>query len=118
MSGLFDKAYVFFQGPVKLLVRKIQQAKCSELCIYGAGEIGESLLKELQALNIKIVSIIDRKAEYVPSKLHNFELQPPQALAEIGDTVTIVIASEAFLNQIKQRIQQELGDKNIPIIHL
>lgn len=118
MSSFLDKIQYFLNGPVKILTKKVAKSKVQSIAIYGAGEIGSELLEELERDGTNIVAVFDRKAEYVPGKLKQYELQPPQNLTNLPADSAIVVASEAFLDQILQRIEEELGDKTHKVIHL
>lgn len=119
LNNFMDSMYYFFNGPAKLLYKKLLSAKCDQVCIYGAGEIGEALILEIEKHNtIEILSIVDRKAEYLETFLDDKAVSSPSTLASVSSDTPIVIASEAFLDEILARIQKETSNDKPNVIHI
>ena len=119
MPKFLNSIHYFLNGPAKLLAKKVHDSKCHQICIYGAGVIGNDLLESLQAKGkTRVHSVVDRKAEFIPTQLKSFEVKAPSSLAELEADVAVVIASEAFLEEMKQSVMQATNGKNIQIIHV
>lgn len=107
LGNIVNNVYYFLNGPAKLLKRKVCSRGFNKVAIYGAGEIGEALLSELaQASDVEIVAIFDRKAEYLPCEINGRPISPPSDLSNLDINVPVVIASEAFIREIEQTINQ------------
>lgn len=118
MNRIFDRLSYFWGGSTKLLCKKIKRSECQAVCIYGAGEIGSELLQALRDNSIPVHSVVDRIAEFIPKNMGNIQVEEPATLADISSDVAVVIASEAFLDEMKQRVIQETKGKSIEIIHV
>ncbi|WP_102795706.1 hypothetical protein [Bowmanella denitrificans] len=119
IGKLADNIFYFFNGPAKLLYKKLKASESSQVCIYGAGEIGQALLQEIRAHGkLTIHSIVDRKAEYLQTELEGFTLQPPHTLKTLPREVVVAIASEAFLDEIIARIKRETSNTPPTVVHL
>ncbi len=91
----------FFKAPNKLLVAKVRNAGCTTVAIYGAGDLGLAVYLELRTMGIEVCAWFDGKVSgeschYVDTQLHN-----PARLTQLAPQ-TLVIASEAFADEIKQ----------------
>lgn len=114
-----DDVFYFFKGPIKLLLRRVLDSKVKKVCIYGAGEIGTELFELLKnEPQIEVESIVDRKAGFMPITLEQFTVEIPDTIKALSDDVGIVIASEAFLDEIIDNIARLREHKPINIISL
>lgn len=84
---------------VRLLLQRISAARCSEVVVYGAGELFSALLPELRAAGITISAVVDKRAQQSAFTAHGYrvcwldQLQPqPQQ--------RVVIASMAYLTDM------------------
>lgn len=92
--------------PAKLAL-SIYGLQNSSVCIYGAGEIGVSLVKHLNQLGIdnRISGIVDRKAEFNEFELDKFFVVAPDELPNMKFDV-VVIASDRFVKDMLTTLNQ------------
>ena len=77
--------------------------KITECVVYGAGQMGHSLVKILLTCNIKIINIIDRDEKLWGSKIEGIEIISFYQSKLLNNNV-YVIASYAFMQEIKEFI--------------
>lgn len=65
---------------------------------------------------LSIYSVFDRKADFVDESIDRFKIRKPSSLASLSTGVLIAAASEAFADEIKARINDEMGGKPVDII--
>lgn len=87
------------------------------LVIYGAGEMGQQVIKNFIRVGLmhKIIALADSKAEYNSHSLEGIEVIAPSTLPEYNFT-TLLIASGAFVEDIKETVHHLLPDKEISFI--
>ena len=85
--------------------------KYTECVVYGAGEMGHSLVKMLLACNIRITNIVDRNEELWGTDIEGIEVISFDRSKARGHNV-YVIASYAFMADIKKFIQQNHNRPN------
>lgn len=71
--------------------------------VYGAGEFFDELEILLDSENIKIEYLIDKKATLGSFSKRNYKVISPDS-AKNMDKNNVIVASEAFLDEIKQKI--------------
>lgn len=119
ISHLLDKIVYFLHGGSGLLIRKIKQSKANSVCIYGAGVIGLEVVTKLETLNhICIKAIVDRKAEFEKCSICDFSVNQPNLIKQLSEDTLIVIASEAFVEDMAENARSLHDSPNVQIIHL
>lgn len=96
------------------LVSIISSNDFEKICVYGAGEIGKKILTLSKAYNLKIASFIDRNYNNMKDFMYGVPVQSIDYLDESVDL--IIIASEAFYDEIKDTIIKHYDYKQVPKI--
>ncbi len=119
MNGMTDKYFALFNMMTQWVKIK-QQGKSLEtyfeqngfhkVAIYGKGEVGEVLLRELQGSKIDVRYGIDQRASSVFSKLKI--LSPKEELAQVD---VIVVTAIAYYDEIRRQLKEKV---KCPIISL
>ena len=104
-------------GSVQTLIDTLTASKINEIIVYGTGEFFVYLFDFLIENNIKLKALVDRRAEFVDFK---FNTIPVQSLYKCDFSVcnTIVIASAAFIDEIKTDLSQRIDLKKYNIINV
>ena len=104
------------KGPAHLLLSKITRENKKTVCVYGAGEIGDALVKLLKEQgDISIEMVFDRKAEYIPMQLEEFTVKEPSAVTE-AQCGCVVVASEKFVDEIVANLNKLDTNNSLEII--
>ncbi|WP_429027246.1 HAD family hydrolase [Aeromonas veronii] len=99
------------------LVELVSSQEIKEVVIYGAGEFFESLYPELIKRKIRVKLLIDKKAQLMAYKVADINVVP-LAKAKISDGEVVLIASAAYVDEIRQDISDAYSGMNIRIISL
>lgn len=101
------------------LVQRVLQEDIREIIIYGAGEVGENLLRASKLNSLKVICIVDRKKTLWGSFIEDTEIISLEE-AVIKGNHTYVIGSLAFIDDIEKTIKEKYaGTKIIPqIFHI
>ncbi|UQZ76069.1 HAD family hydrolase [Niallia circulans] len=91
---------------------KLSHENIKSVLIYGAGEVGHALIESLKLFNIEVRAFIDKKEALWGSLIDGVEVMSIKNAQRI-DFDCIVIASLAFINEIKQSILQHFNDIEI-----
>ena len=94
----------------KSLETYFEQNGFHKVAIYGMGEVGEVLLRELQGSKIDVRYGIDQRASSVFSKLKI--LSPKEELAQVD---VIVVTAIAYYDEIRRQLKEKV---KCPIISL
>ncbi len=102
---------------IKKLILKIENfGKLKEVYIYGAGYIFENIHEYLFFKDIKIIGVIDTRAEFTEIKIKNYNVQPLKNI-NLKNNDIIIIASDKFSNDIETKII-DYTKKNNTIVQL
>lgn len=97
---------------VESLIRK----NITECIVYGAGEMGKSLVEMLNTCKIKVLCIVDRNEQLWGSTMEDIEVVSFKKSKEISNHI-YVIASQAFVNEIHEFIVNNYTpDKEVTVI--
>ncbi|MFA7825482.1 hypothetical protein [Aeromonas dhakensis] len=99
------------------LVELVSSQEIKEVVIYGAGEFFECLHPELIKRKIRVKLLIDKKAQLMEYKVADINVVP-LAKAKISDGEVVLIASAAYVDEIRQDISDAYSGMNIRIISL
>lgn len=91
------------KNPLKL-VEFLEEYKTGRIAIYGAGEIGLHLYKELCVSNIEVICFIDRSKIEVGARVPVYSLQ--DELPEIDTVIISVVHSQ---EKIKESILEKMN---------
>ena len=102
------------------LLEKIDKSNEKEFMVYGAGDLFKELLPFLQDRNIKIISLIDSKAQLQEFEVLNYKVITLRKAFENINRANIIIASGVFAQNIKENIEHfaNRNNKNISIISI
>lgn len=102
---------------VECLVELAHSHGINEVIIYGAGEFFDCLYPALMKKNISVKGLIDKKAQFGSYFIADIEVV---ALADASITAgdTILIASAAYIDEIRQDIYSTVLYNNIKILSL
>lgn len=95
------------------LCEKLSNNKVKEVVIYGAGDIGRNLNKELKLFNIKTICFIDKKEALWKELIDNVEVNSLEYVKKFIRPKNFVIASVAFLDEIKKVLLDNFENINI-----
>ena len=88
-----------------LSMLELAQKYRERFAIYGAGHIGEMILRALSIANLKPVCIFDKRHEQI-SELHGVVVKSPDEISISGVNLDlIIIASFSHKNEIKEHIE-------------
>lgn len=126
LKSIFDDLYIYNQNNIpeylkeavnsfiKITEKNKLNNKTPSIYIYGAGDLCEMLLFELQKLKVKVTGIFDRN----PGKRFGFEVvqfNPKQI--KVGDI--IFVASHFYSKEIVEKLNKELIElKKVCIISM
>lgn len=85
------------------LVEYLLNNNIKECIVYGAGEMGQSLVKMLLACDIKVVKIVDRNKNLWGETIEGIEIISFAESKELNTNI-YVIASQAYVQEIKDYI--------------
>ncbi len=104
----YNKEYMDLS--IKLL-DYIKKRGLQEIVVYGAGDVGYSLVKALNSSNIKVNCVVDKNESLWGSFIENVEIKSfSEAVKQNIDTY--VIASLSFLNEIVSTIEKKYSNSN------
>ncbi|MGS0496134.1 hypothetical protein ACU8V4_02325 [Pseudoalteromonas mariniglutinosa] len=111
LNPQFFSDNVFFHNETEskhqeAIIRIHEQLKAhqiNEVIVYGAGEFFDELELIFKSLNINILYLVDRKAEFGNYKIRNFDVISPTQASNLS--LPVVIASESFLDEIQKHIE-------------
>lgn len=86
------------------LLEKIDKSNEKEFMIYGAGDLFKELLPFLQDRKIKIISLIDLKAQFQEFEVLNYKVITLRKAFENIDKANMIIASGVFAQNIRENI--------------
>lgn len=99
------------------LLEKIDKSNEKEFMVYGAGDLFKELLPFLQDRNIKIISLIDSKAQLQEFEVLNYKvITLKKAFQNINQT-NLIIASGVFAQSIRENINH-FAKENSKEIHI
>lgn len=84
----------------------LREDKVNEVIIYGAGEVGRSLVRALRLFNIVPVCFVDRKESLWGEVIDGVTVYPLQEVKEKIKCRKFVIASFEFAQEIEQTLRQ------------
>ncbi|OEH86746.1 hypothetical protein BHU72_00270 [Desulfuribacillus stibiiarsenatis] len=94
------------------MIKKLMAEKISEIVIYGAGEVGQSIKKIAELYDIKVKYFVDRKQEIWGTYIDGIEvISLEQAKDRLEDK--FLIGSVAFITDIKMIIEKVYADSDI-----
>lgn len=93
----------------------LREDKVNEVIIYGAGEVGRSLVRALRLFNIAPVCFVDRKESLWGEVIDGVRVYPLQEVKDKIKCRTVVIASFEFAQEIEKTLQQFFTDTDIKI---
>lgn len=86
---------------VNFLVKK----NAKKIIAYGMGEIFSNLEKRLKKTNIKILHVIDKKAESKEFEFKKYKAKPKSSLLKLNANIPIIIASFAYADEIVKDLE-------------
>ncbi len=99
-NGLNDATFIEIYN----LINKIEKDKYKCICLYGAGEMGEKILKVSNLFQLSISYFIDRNFEQMSSGIQGI---PVINNANLGEEIDlIIISSKAFQKDIHMKIEE------------
>ncbi|MCR3757812.1 hypothetical protein KYB31_02225 [Clostridium felsineum] len=109
----------YFNAAIKI-VEKVQDYGLDEIVVYGAGEVGESVIKACQFYDVKILNIVDRNQDLWGKKKQGIKVISLSETLEAG-CKNYIIASFSFIDEIKKTIMDKaksMGKNNIEIFYV
>jgi len=82
---------------------QLKELKLTEVVVYGAGEFFDELELLLKSLSIRIVHLVDKKAEFGNYRKRGFNVISPTQASNLN--LPVVVASESFLDEIQKHIE-------------
>lgn len=86
-----------------IIVNHLIQKNINEIIVYGAGDVFEKLEKHLKKTNIKILHLIDKKAEKKEFVLNSYKVKSKNSL--LKSNAPIIVASIAFADEITKNLE-------------
>jgi len=102
---LFKEATNDQQRMIASLNEFIYKEKISQLIVYGGGEIGCQLVRLLTSSGIHVCAIVDSNSKLWGTHVEGVKVISSQEALQL-DTETIVIASYAYMKEIRQQLEQ------------
>lgn len=112
----FYTSYQIFVAWLKLYERKIRAdaylkwAGYEKIAIYGNGQIGRSLLKDLEGTDIEVCYFIDKKAEKMAEKIPVLSLK--EELPKV-DVIVVTVVND--FHSIKNELESKCDYNIVPI---
>ncbi|HCV04866.1 HAD-IA family hydrolase [Pseudoalteromonas sp. APAL1] len=111
LDPLFLSKNVFFhneteskhQESIMTIHEQLKELKLTEVVVYGAGEFFDELELLLKSLSIRIVHLVDKKAEFGNYSKRGFNVISPTQASNLN--LPVVVASESFLDEIQKHIE-------------
>lgn len=105
---------------ISQLLEKIDKSNEKEFMVYGAGDLFKELLPFLQDRNIKIISLIDSKAEFEEFEVLGYKVTTLSKALINKSKACIIIASGVFSDKIKDIIidYTDKNNKNVSLIKI
>lgn len=94
------------------LLEQIDSSKEKEFMVYGAGELFKELLPFLEDRKIKIISVIDSRAELQEFEVRGFKVTTLSKALLNKSQANIIIASGAFADKIEKVIINFANENN------
>ena len=116
----FTGAVRFGLRDVLLNLRSIQHKHQLRVAIYGAGEAGAQLAAALRlAGNHKIVTFLDDNPAYWNRTINGVEIQQPQLLKELEDSIDqVLLAIPSLTRSERRRILDDLQSLGIAVLQV
>ncbi len=108
--------YVHFSA-VNTLIDILLASNITEIIVYGAGDFFIYLYDFLIENNIKVRRLVDRQAEFIDFNLNEIHVESLHE-CDFSGCSTIVIASGAFIDEIKADLSQKIDLKKYNIINI
>ncbi|WP_248929431.1 HAD family hydrolase [Paenibacillus hamazuiensis] len=99
-----SSSYLFMMSH---LVAMIRQANINQIMIYGAGEVGQSLLKLARLNQIKVTCFIDRKMSLWGQLIDGVEVIPLKEAVDRGFSDVYAVGSLSFIEDIVADIEAQ-----------
>ena len=116
----FTASVRFALRDVFLNLRSTQHKQQLRVAIYGAGEAGAQLAAALRlAGNYKIISFLDDNPAYWSRSINGVEIQPPQKLVELADSIDqVLLAIPSLSRSERRRIVEQLQSRGIAVLQV
>ena len=116
----FTASVRFALRDVFLNLRSTQHKQQLRVAIYGAGEAGAQLAAALRlAGNYKIISFLDDNPAYWSRSINGVEIQPPQKLVELVDSIDqVLLAIPSLPRSERRRIVEQLQSRGIAVLQV
>ena len=111
--GSYLSNYTLLRNEIKTCVEKSNSQGKS--AVYGTGDLSEVVVSALRSTSP--VALIDRSPEKINTNLFGLPVISIEQINDYGID-NIIIASFANKNEIKNRLQDQLSEKNVNIITL
>ena len=102
---MFAKLLRFFTPADDLLVRRVKSKNIQRVSVYGMGDVGIAVINRLPQYGISLERWYDSKITTQGNQMLGVSLTPFTQL-NTDSSVAIIVASEAFTDQIQQVIEQ------------
>jgi len=96
------------------LAQLIYKKNIKEVIVYGAGELGREMVRTLKLMGIRIKCIVDKKSVLWDNQIEGVKICPVDSVIE-PDMPTIVVASCAFVQEIRDTVEQMCSQKGIQV---
>ena len=116
----FTGAVRFCLRDLLLNLRAHQYTQQLRVAIYGAGEAGAQLAAALRlAGNHKIVTFLDDNPAYWRRSINGVEIQPPQVLNDLEDSIDqVLLAMPSLPRNARRRIADELQGLGVAVLQV
>jgi len=99
------------------IVEKVFESRIDEVIIFGAGDMGKTLIEQLLNVDIKVPFLVDNNERLWGTSIKGVEVGPVSKLIDTN-VVSVAIASKAYISEIETFLLEygKLNNKRFEVI--
>ncbi|URZ00934.1 hypothetical protein [Clostridium felsineum] len=116
---LEDKSNDEYFNAARKVIEKVKNYGLDEVVVYGAGKVGEAVIKACSFYSVKILNIVDRNESLWGKSIEDIKIISLKDSLKLGYK-NYIVASFSFIEEIRKTIldkAKDIGESNIEIFY-